>query len=153
MLSAHLAKMEVKPHMVLQFTGKVSQQKRQIMLDGYSLTIADIVAITRHSQEVSYSLAAEAVQKIEASNALKQQLIYTEQPIYGVTTGFGDSCKRQISPAKAAILQKNLIYFLMNGTGSVATQDVARATMLIRANCLARGNSAVRVEIVRRLLD
>src|SRR5436305_463078 len=132
---------------------EVCQLKRTITLDGHNLTIADIVAVARRSEEVSYLLTDETVQKIEASNALKQQLIHAEQPIYGVTTGFGDSCKRQIASAKAPLLQKNLLRFLMNGTGSIAPKEVARATMLIRANCLARGHSAVRPKIVRRLLE
>jgi hypothetical protein len=149
----HIAKMEAGQSMDLQVTQETCQQKKQIVLDGHSLTIADTVTVARRSQEVSCLLAAEAIQKIEASNALKQQLILAEQPIYGVTTGFGDSCKRQISPAKASLLQKNLVRFLMNGTGPTATKDVARATMLIRANCLARGHSAVRPEIVERLLE
>ncbi|TMC16441.1 MAG: aromatic amino acid lyase [Chloroflexi bacterium] len=138
--------------MGFQVTEEAYQQIKNIVLDGHSLTIADIVVAARGTQEVSYLLTAEALQTIEASNALKHQFMSKEQPIYGVTTGFGDSCKRQISSVKAPLLQKNLIHFLMNGTGTIAPKDIARATMLIRANCLARGHSAVHPETIRRLL-
>ena len=121
-------------------------------LDGQSLTIEDVVSVARQLREVSYLLSPDAVTRIEASNALKQELIATKQPIYGVTTGFGDSCKRQISPEKAVDLQRNMVLFHLNGTGPISLPEVARATMLIRANCLARGNSALRVEVVNRLL-
>src|SRR5919112_2009528 len=75
-----------------------------------------------------------------------------EVPIYGVTTGFGDSAHRQISPSKTARLQQNMLRFLSSGTGQLAPPEVTRATMLLRANCLAKGNSGVRLELLERLL-
>jgi histidine ammonia-lyase/phenylalanine ammonia-lyase len=83
---------------------------------------------------------------------LKQELLHSEIPIYGVTTGFGDSCIRQIAPEKAGELQRNLIMYHLNGVGPISAPEVARATMLIRANCLARGPSAIRPEVVNTLL-
>ena len=84
---------------------------------------------------------------------LKHDLIAREIPIYGVTTGFGDSAHRQIAPEKAAQLQQNMLRFLGAGTGQIASPEVTRATMLLRANCLAKGNSGVRLELVERLLE
>src|SRR5919197_6362295 len=79
-------------------------------------------------------------------------MIRREIPIYGVTTGFGDSAHRQIAPSKTAALQHNLLRDLGCGTGQIASPEVTRATMLLRANCLAKGNSGVRVELIERLL-
>ena len=79
-------------------------------------------------------------------------LIDREIPIYGVTTGFGDSAHRQIAPEKAAQLQQNMLRFLGAGTGQIASPEVTRLTMLFRANCLAKGNSGVRMELIERLL-
>jgi len=90
---------------------------------------------------------------MDASRELKQRLLAEEIPIYGVTTGFGDSAYRQISPAKAGRLQQNLLRGLGCGTGPMASPEVTRVTMLLRANCLAKGNSGVRVELVERLLE
>ena len=39
------------------------------------------------------------------------------------------------------------------GTGPIAAPEIARVTMLLRANCLAKGNSGVRVELIERILD
>ena len=39
------------------------------------------------------------------------------------------------------------------GTGPIAAPEVARVTMLLRANCLAKGNSGVRVKLIERILD
>ncbi len=92
------------------------------------------------------------MEKVKASRRLKQELIERGLPIYGVTTGFGDSANRQISPERAARLQRNEVHFLGNGAGPISPPEVTRATMLLRANCLAKGNSGVRTELVERLL-
>ncbi|MBV6701788.1 aromatic amino acid ammonia-lyase [Kitasatospora aureofaciens] len=132
-------------------TKETSPMTERAVLDGRSLTIAQVVQISRGEGQVGLSEAA--AERLRESRSLKLDLIATQQPIYGVTTGFGDSANNQISPAKAAELQRNMIRYHLNGTGPAATAEVARATLLIRANCLARGNSAVNPAIVDRLLD
>jgi len=124
----------------------------RLELDGYSLSIEDVVAVARGSGEVDSVLSSESIKRIQASCHLKNKLIQKEIPIYGVTTGFGDSADRQTSSVKAAQLQHNLLRFLGNGTGHPSPLEVVRATILVRANCLAKGNSGVRPELVERIL-
>jgi histidine ammonia-lyase/phenylalanine ammonia-lyase len=119
-------------------------------IDGGSLTIADAVRLARYGGRAALSSAA--VRRVEAARALKHDLIDREIPIYGVTTGFGDSAHRQIAPDKAAQLQANMLRFLGAGTGQIASPEVTRLTMLFRANCLAKGNSGVRMELIERIL-
>ena len=120
-------------------------------LDGASLTIEDAIEVARGSRTVS--LSERAAEAVRASRSLKHELIDREIPIYGVTTGFGDSAHRQISPAKTARLQQNIMRFMGVGTGPIAAPEVARVTMLLRSNCLSKGNSGVRVELIERVLD
>src|SRR3954451_13133053 len=122
-----------------------------IDLDGRTLTIAEAVKFARGGGRAV--LAPDAARRIVATRELKRDLIDREIPIYGVTTGFGDSAHRQIAPSKAARLQQNMLQFLGAGTGQIASAEVTRATMLFRANCLAKGNSGVRLELVERLLE
>src|SRR5690349_4258922 len=89
--------------------------KPRLELDGNSLHIDDLVRVARHGEHVA--LAKHATERILASKALKEDLIAREIPIYGVTTGFGDSAHRQVSPDKAAKLQQNLVRHLGAGTG------------------------------------
>jgi phenylalanine ammonia-lyase len=121
-------------------------------LDGRTLTVEDVVNVARRLRSMECTLSEESLARIEASRELKRQLISKEQPIYGVTTGFGDSAHRQISSAKTAELQRNILRFLGNGTGPTTPAEVARATLLLRINCLARGNSGVRRELVELML-
>jgi len=131
------------PH---EFTGQA-----QLELDGASLTVQDALEVSRRHRTVR--LSERAAEAVRASQSLKHELIDREIPIYGVTTGFGDSAHRQISPAKTSRLQQNILRFMGVGTGPVAPPEVARVTMLLRANTLSKGNSGVRVELIERVLD
>ncbi|SFT84092.1 histidine ammonia-lyase [Actinopolyspora lacussalsi subsp. righensis] len=122
-------------------------------LDGHDVALEDIVRLARDPRAGTVELSEWARQRIAGSDEFKHQLIDTGVPIYGVTSGFGDSNTRQISKRKSGALQHSLVRFLSCGTGPYATHDVIRATMIVRANCLARGWSGVRPELVQLLVD
>src|SRR5204862_3906668 len=61
-------------------------------LDGASLTIRDALEVARGNRSVR--LSEHAVEAVRASCSLKHDLIAQEIPIYGLTTGFGDSAHR-----------------------------------------------------------
>src|SRR5579859_1003566 len=127
------------------------RHRTSLELDGAHLTIEDALDVARGAREVR--LSQGAADTVRACCELKQTLIDEEIPIYGVTTGFGDSAHRQISSAKTARLQQNILRFLGCGTGPIAAPEVVRVMMLLRANCLAKGNSGVRVELIEQLLE
>jgi histidine ammonia-lyase/phenylalanine ammonia-lyase len=124
-----------------------------ITVDGRSLSLEDVARVARLRAPVSVSADPAVLAGINASLELNRELMDARLPIYGVTTGFGDSVRRQISPEQAARLQARMIRYHGNGTGATATVDTARAVMVIRANCLMRGHSAVRPELIQRLLE
>jgi histidine ammonia-lyase len=127
--------------------------RRVIKLGSDTLTWPDVALVAKGMADLSIEMSADVTARIERSVALKHELLKAQQPIYGVTTGFGDSNVRHISPGKAAALQDNLVKYHLVGSGPAATDEVVRATMLVRANCLARGYSAVRLTVIQRLLD
>ncbi|GLY22318.1 aromatic amino acid ammonia-lyase [Micromonospora sp. NBRC 101691] len=133
-----------------------SMPSADLVLDGRSLTIEEVVSVARPAEPVALRLSDGAADAMKSSLDLKHELMAQRIPIYGVTTGFGDSCVRQIAPEKAWDLQRNLVLYHLNGVGPTATPEVARASMLIRANSLARGVSAIRpgtVELLLRLVE
>lgn len=132
---------------------KRTAPESELRLDGHSLTPVDVYMFSALGAERKLLLAEDAVLRMKRSLELKDTLIASGIPIYGVTTGFGDSSNQQIGSEKTAALQRNLVRFLRVGTGPTAPDDVVRATMLIRANCAARGHSAIRQEPVRLILD
>ncbi|WP_063761298.1 aromatic amino acid ammonia-lyase [Streptomyces sp. NRRL B-1347] len=122
-------------------------------LDGTALSPRAVAAAARRDgRGTRVTLTPAAVKQMQSSVDLKETLLAQEVPIYAVTTGFGDSCVRQISPDKAHELQRNLVLYHLNGVGPTAVPAVARATMLIRANALAKGVSAIRPQAVTTLL-
>lgn len=109
-----------------------------LALDGHGLAPHEVVEVARRRDWAEVVLTEEAVSRCAESTALRRSIVASKEPVYGVTTGFGDSASRQVSPDNAALLQRNLVTYHLNGTGVEAAPEVARATMLIRANCLAR---------------
>jgi len=131
-------------------TATASVATERLCLDGESLTIDDVVRFARRGGTAA--LSPKAAERVDAARALRRELVEREIPIYGVTTGFGDSANRQVGPARAPQLQRSVVRHLGAGTGPIASPEVTRATMLLRANCLAKGNSGVRIELIERLL-
>lgn len=124
-----------------------------VVIDGRCLTLDDVAAVARANAAVRLSDDPSVREAMERSLALNRGLIARGVPVYGITTGFGDSVHRQIAPAAATALQEHLLRFLGNGTGACTPRETARAVVLIRANNLARGHSAVRPELVERLVE
>jgi histidine ammonia-lyase len=94
------------------------------------------------------ALAAEAVQRMEASRAVVEAAVAEGRTVYGVTTGFGDLANVRIQPAQTAELQVNIVRSHAAGVGDPLPVEVVRAMLLLRANALAIGLSGVRPEVV-----
>ena len=122
-----------------------------ITLNGNDLLIDDVISAA-NGRAIS-RIAPNARGAMQASVAIRNQLLQDIAPIYGVTTGFGDNCERHVDPAHAAILQEYLILGHLSGQGSYIDQNITRAAILIRANSLTRGQSGIRPEIVDFMLD
>ncbi len=126
---------------------------RPVVVEGAQLTVHDVVAVARRDARVVLSADPATRSRIDRTAKRIQELVITNTPVYGVTTGFGDSVHRTVDPGRAQLLQERLIEFLGNGTGPELPLPTARAVMLIRANSLARGHSGVRVALVEQLIE
>ncbi|RMH12149.1 MAG: histidine ammonia-lyase, partial [Gemmatimonadetes bacterium] len=121
-----------------------------VVVDGHTLTLADVEAVARGVRPVR--LADEAVAAMARSRAFIESLLASGETIYGVTTGFGRLADVRISPAEQAELQRNLVRSHAAGAGEPLADEVVRAIMLLRANALARGHSGCRPEVVELLI-
>jgi histidine ammonia-lyase/phenylalanine ammonia-lyase len=128
-------------------------QTHGVVIDGRGLTIDDVASVARAPAVVTLAADPATRGRIEHSRVLMARLIDRGIPVYGVTTGFGDSVRRQIGADRAAQLQEHLIRFLGCGTGAAASVPTARGVVLVRANTLARGHSGTRLELIERLVD
>lgn len=73
------------------------------------------------------------------------------EPVYGVTTGYGDNCTTPIPGSLIAELPDNLIRYHGVGTGAPLGPAETRAVMACRLNSLAMGFSGVRPELLELL--
>ncbi len=99
-------------------------------------------------------LSDESKQLIERSKAyLDQKIAETEGPLYGINTGFGALCNIEVSKDDLSKLQENLVISHSCNLGSEVPADVVRLMLLLKAHALAKGNSAVQLATVQRILD
>jgi len=120
-----------------------------ITLDGASLTIDDVVRVSRGYEHVA--LADDAREKVRQCRKILEELIGS-RIIYGINTGFGALSNITISPNDLETLQINLVRSHAAGVGPALPKDVTRAMMLLRANTLAKGLSGVRLSTLETLV-
>jgi histidine ammonia-lyase len=122
-----------------------------VVLDGHTLTIEQVAAIARQHAKVTISKEARA--SIQRSRDFLEKCVADDIAIYGVTTGIGEFARIRISPEQSAELSRRIVYSHSAGTGDPQPEDVVRAAMALRANCLAKGYSGVRQCLVDTVLD
>jgi histidine ammonia-lyase len=122
-----------------------------VVINGEALTIDEVVAVARH--KASVMISEEAKTKVKRSRQTLEHLMKRNKTIYGVTTGFGALANVTIKPQDIEKLQVNLIRSHASGIGLPLASEIVRALMLLRANTLAKGYSAVRLEIVETLVQ
>ncbi|MCL1996297.1 MAG: histidine ammonia-lyase [Defluviitaleaceae bacterium] len=124
---------------------------KEISIDGISLTLEDVVNVSRNGYRVS--LSENAKTKVSHSRDYVEKLLQNEGVVYGITTGFGSLQDTVINKKDVQELQKNLIVSHACSVGNHLPKDVVRAMILLRANSLATGYSGIRLETLQRLLD
>src|SRR6266852_1840316 len=113
-----------------------------IMLDGRSLSIAEVIAVAR--QRASVAIAPAALVQVATSRRAVEAALARGDTMYGVTTGFGKLAHVRIPADQLGQLQRNLIRSHASGVGEPLAVDAVRAMMLLRANVLLQGTSGVR---------
>ncbi len=130
-----------------------------LQLDGTSLSLRELAEVARSRRLVA--LAPGAWDELKRSRAWVEAAVEGRvldpdgQPsaIYGVNTGYGSLARKRIPQESLDELSRNLIRSHAAGVGRPLPVDVARATVLLRANALSRGRSGCRPELVQLLLE
>jgi histidine ammonia-lyase len=121
-----------------------------LVLGSAGVSAADVVAVARG--DVAVSLGDEARAAMERSAAVVASLAASDEPAYGISTGFGSLALVRI-PADARVeLQRALVRSHAAGMGPPIEREVVRAMMLLRARTLAMGYSGARPVVAERIL-
>lgn len=124
-----------------------------LYIDGYSLTIENIVsALKGELGNVIMSIEAEKNCR-ESRKQINRWLVKDGPVVYGVNTGLGNLKDTALSPEEHLNWNKTIPYPHAVGMGELLGADITRAALLIRANVLCRAYSAVRPELIYRMLD
>jgi len=124
---------------------------KPIILDGNSLSIADVYTVA--CQHTPVKLSAASTKRVTASRRLVEHWVAGNEVIYGVTTGFGAFANVRVSNRDIEQLQRNLILSHSAGAGEPLPPQVVRAMLLLRINALAKGYSGVRLNTLKFLID
>ncbi|WP_111858836.1 HAL/PAL/TAL family ammonia-lyase [Acinetobacter sp. CFCC 10889] len=125
----------------------------QVLVVGeQALTIEQIVAVAQNCCRVALPETAEWRQLIQRGADFLDQLLAEEGVIYGVTTGYGDSCLVEIPPHQVHELPLHLSRFHGCGLGQNLDLITARAVVVTRLCSLARGYSGVSLALLERLV-
>lgn len=104
-----------------------------------------------HCDEVVISKDETFRKKVAGSHRFLLDEIAKGKPIYGVTTGYGESGKNYSAFEEAKELQKNLFRFHGCGVGEYLSHDECKRILLIRLTSLSKGYSGVTVDLLERM--
>jgi histidine ammonia-lyase len=121
-----------------------------VVLNGESLTVAEVVAVAREDAPVGVSNAAR--ERVREARARVEAVLDTDEAVYGLNTGFGELVDTRIPRDRVSELQTNLIRSHSAGTGADLPREVVRALLLTRVNALVKGYSGVREVVVDHLV-
>jgi len=120
-----------------------------VALSGNDLTFSQLYDVALRGEAVL--LAPAAIAGMNASRAVVERLVASGATAYGINTGFGKLASVRISAEQVRQLQVNLVRSHACGVGAALTEAETRATMLLRANAIAKGLSGVRPRVVETL--
>ncbi len=84
---------------------------------------------------------------------LDDKLESTQEPLYGINTGFGSLYNHLISKEDLGILQRNLVVSHACGLGDEIPQEITRLMLFLKIQSLAYGNSGIQLSTLQRLIE
>lgn len=116
------------------------------------LTFDDLERII--NENIKLELSQEAKERIQkCRDYLDQKMQNQQEPIYGISTGFGSLCNRTISNNDLHMLQENLVKSHACSVGEEVKPVIVKLMFLLKAHALSLGYSGVQVATVQRMLD
>jgi len=122
-----------------------------VTVGGARLTLEAVLDVALRGSPVALSGDPGFRARVEASRAFLGELLRDGVEVYGVNTGYGDSCTTAIPPDLLAELPHHLLRYHGCGLGRFLEPEETLAVLLVRLNSLAQGYSAVRFELLEAL--
>jgi len=134
----------------------LTNAKREVRFDRNRLTIEDIVDIAAGRAQAVLSGDPAYRAMIQRGADFLDRLLREDGNIYGVTTGYGDSCTVNVPAELVAELPHHLYTYHGCGLGEHFSPAQTRAILASRLASLSKGYSGVSLDLleqIARLLD
>jgi histidine ammonia-lyase len=115
---------------------------KKVVLSTSGLSAEEVLAVARDNAVVE--IAPPALEAMAKTRAHVEKLANSEEPVYGISTGFGALAQRHIPQQDRVQLQKSLIRSHAAGMGDPVEREVVRAMMLLRLRTMCSGQTGVR---------
>jgi histidine ammonia-lyase len=125
---------------------------RSAVFGPIALSIEDIVAIARREAVPRLCDEPAFAEMIESGARFLDEMIAEKGEIYGVTTGYGDSCDKKVPRDRCYELPINLSRFHGCGLGDYFSPEQTRAIIAVRLASLCAGHSGVSFGLLRALV-
>ena len=126
-------------------------KSNRIIFNQQRISLEDVAAIAHKESRVELDNSSSYRQNIARGSAFLDQLLRDDGVIYGVTTGYGDSCTVAVPPDLVDQLPEHLYTFHGCGLGNVLDAKAGRAVLASRLASLSKGYSGVSVELLEQL--
>ncbi len=135
------------------------QQANSIEIGSGRLSIEDVLSVAKNnhkdshetSQGVLLSNDPEFARRIKSGAAFLERILANNGVVYGVNTGYGDSCTVTVPAHLVAELPLHLTRYHGCGLGEYLNDEETLAVLVCRINSLAQGYSGVRWELLEQL--
>lgn len=122
-----------------------------VRFDGSPLTLDDVAALARGERAAELSPDPAFRARIARGADFLDRLLAEDGVVYGVTTGYGDSCTVTVPPELVAELPHHLYAYHGCGAGRFLTPEETRAVLATRMASLAQGVSGVSVGLLEQI--
>jgi len=122
-----------------------------IIIGQKPLSSDEVIQVARKDEAVK--LGDRALELVRDSNTRLKKIMESDEPVYGINTGFGIFADKKIQKNELKKLNRNLILSHAVGVGEPLSDEIVRAAMIVRANTLAKGFSGVQLELIITLIE
>ncbi len=130
----------------------VNPDVRTVCFDRERLTLEDVVAIARGTARPVLSDDPEFRSAIARGADFLDRLLREDGAIYGVTTGYGDSCTVAVPLSLVDELPHHLYTYHGCGLGTYLDPSQTRSVMAARLASLSKGFSGVSVGLLEQIV-
>lgn len=116
------------------------------------ITIEQVAHVIESGMKIALSDKAKEL-VVNCRTFLDKKIETSEEPIYGITTGFGSLCNVSIDKDSLSDLQKNLVMSHACGMGNEVPKEIVKYMIFLKIQSLCYGYSGACLPTIERLVD